>query len=120
MKFTAMIPGCPVLLNDILRTPARHQSRLKANGKKGKLGYKQLAKCFANCPKYDKPVKITVTIFQTKKHPIDIDAVSKTLLDALKFFQIIVDDNHTGIKRLTQVYAKGYHQTKRVKVSITD
>lgn len=113
------IPACPVLLNDILRCPARHQSRLKANGKKGKLGYKQLGRYFSHIPKFNKPVTIHILLYQTKKHPIDIDSVTKTLLDALTHHEIIIDDNHTGIKKLTQSYAKGFHETKKIKLSIT-
>lgn len=120
MKFTIDIPDCPVLLNDILRTPARHQSRLKQNGKKNKLGYKQLKQYFDALPSFEKPIKITIQIYQTKKHPIDIDSVNKTILDALKFFMIIVDDNEKGIKKLTNVYARGYHDKKRIKLTIQD
>ena len=118
LTYTANILGCPVLLNDILRTPSRHQSRLKANGKRNKLGYKQLSRYFNRLPQFSEPVSITILIYQTKKNPIDIDAVSKTLLDALKHHKIIVDDNHTGIKKLTQSYAKGFHPHKRIKLSI--
>lgn len=115
-----MIRGCPVLINDILRVPARHQSRIKKAGKKGKLGYQQLGKYFVNLPSFKKPVKITITIYQTKKNPIDIDSVNKTLLDALKFFKIIIDDNHTGISKLTCVYASGYYPEKKLKVSFIE
>lgn len=118
MKYTVFLDQVPVLLNDILRTPARHQSRLKANGKKGKLGYKQLASYFSRIPKFDKPVTLHVLIYQTKKHPIDIDAVNKTLLDAMKKMEIIVDDNHKGIKSMTCRYAKGFHEKKSIKLSI--
>lgn len=120
MKFTIDIPEIPVLLNDILGTPARHQSRLKQNGKKGKLGYKQLKPFFDALPKFDVPVVITIQIYQTKRHPIDIDSVNKTLLDALKFFMVIIDDNEKGIKRLVNVYARGYHAKKRIKLTIKD
>lgn len=108
----------PVLLNDILRTPARHQSRLKTNGKKGKLGYRQLEPYFSKIPKFKEPVKLELVIYQTKKHPIDIDAVNKTLLDAMKKMEIIVDDNHKGIKSMTCRYAKGFHENKSIKLSI--
>ena len=118
LNYTIWIDEIPVLLNDILRTPARHQSRLKANGKRGKLGYVQLSRYFQNLPKFNKPVKITVTIYQTKKHPIDIDSVNKTLLDALKHHEVIIDDNHNGISSLTNKYAKGFHEKKRLKLSI--
>lgn len=118
MKYTVNIPAIPVLLNDILRTPARHQSRLKKNGKKNKLGYIQLAKYFTNFPSFDKPITIEVTIYQTRAHPIDIDAVNKTLLDALKYYKVIVDDNHLGIKKMVCTYAKGFYDNKRIKLSI--
>lgn len=118
MRYTVVLDQIPVLLNDILRTPARHQSRLKANGKKNKLGYKQLEPYFANIPRFKCPVKLELTIYQTKKHPIDIDAVNKTLLDGMKKMGIIVDDNHLGIKSMTCRYAKGFHEQKRIKLSI--
>lgn len=118
MKYLINIQGCPVLLNDILRTPSRHQSRLKTNGKKNKLGYKQLQKYFDILPEFDKPITIKIIIYQTKKHPIDIDSVTKTLLDAMKFYNKIIDDNHKGIKTLIQTYAKGFYEYKRIKLSI--
>lgn len=118
MTYTILIDTLPVLLNDILRTPARHQSRLKKNGKKNKLGYIQLKQYFAIFPKFDKPITIEVKIYQTKKHPIDIDAVNKTLLDALKFYEIIIDDNHRGIKKMVSSYMKGFHEKKMIKLSI--
>jgi len=120
LKYTVLLEQVPVLLNDILRTPARHQSRLKANGKKGKLGYKQLAPYFDSIPKFDKPVILHILIYQTKKHPIDIDSVNKTLLDGMKKMGIIVDDNHNGIKSMTCKYAKGFYEQKRIKLSIIE
>ncbi len=124
MRHTVHIKACPVLLNDILRTPARHQSRLKVNGKRGKagnpdkLGYEGLRPYLAKLPRFDGPVDITLTIYQTRKNPIDIDSVNKTLLDAMKRHGTIVDDNHTGVSSMTVRYARGYHERKTVKLSI--
>lgn len=126
MKYSVDIPGCPVLVNDILRTPARHQSRLKHNGKKAKkggqpkLGYVQLNEYLDRLPTFKKPVHVHVTIYQTRKNPIDVDSVNKTLLDAMKRRGTIVDDNHKGVKSLKVTYAKGFHEYKRVRVSVRE
>lgn len=117
MPYHVKIPGIPILLNDILRTKSQHQSRLKARGKKNKLGYIQLEEHFRNLPRFKKPVSITLTIYQTRQYPIDIDSCNKTLLDALKFYKIIIDDNEKGIKSYKVVYAKGYHKQKTLKLS---
>ena len=118
MRYSVDIPGCPVLLNDILRTPSRHQSRVKANGRKGKMGYAQLFQYLDALPRFGAPVDITVTIYQTKRNPIDVDSVNKTLLDAMKRHGTIVDDNHTGVRSMTVRYARGFHEAKRVKLTI--
>lgn len=126
MKYEIVIPGLPVLLNDIMRTSTRHQSRLKLNGKRHrktkeiiKFGYKQLDEYFKDCPKFDKPIALIVQIFQTRKSPIDIDAVNKTLLDYLgKHAKIIIDDNHKGINGMLSYYAEGFYDKKQIKVSI--
>ena len=124
MRHTVHIKACPVLLNDILRTPARHQSRLKVNGKRGKrgnpdkLGYDGLRPYLDKLPSFSVPVDITLTIYQTRRNPIDIDSVNKTLLDAMKRHGTIIDDNHEGVGSMTVRYARGFHERKTVKVSV--
>lgn len=117
-KFKIKINQIPVTINDILQCPKRGHGRLKLNGKKDRLGYKQLKTLFASCPKYNKPVSIGIVLYQTKRSPIDIDAILKTLLDYLVFDNIIIDDNETGIKSLHITYAKGYHERKMLSLSI--
>lgn len=117
MKYTVNIPGIPVLLNEILCTGRRFQSRIKFNGKKTHLGYKHLEPYYANLPKFKQPIILKIIIYQTKQHPIDIDSVNKTLLDSLKFFEIILDDNHKGLKSLHISYAKGFYKEKHLKLS---
>lgn len=107
----------PVTINDILGCPKKGHGKLKYNGKKDRLGYKQLSAYFEGCPKFDKPINISIVLYQTKRSPFDIDAVLKTLLDYLVFDKIIKDDNETGIKSLNISYAKGYYERKMLQLS---
>jgi hypothetical protein len=104
--------GKPVLLNRLLSTQAKHQSRIKKQGNKDYFGiqyiWQQLQ--LQGIPKFTKPVKLQFIIHHSNLKTYDVDAPLKTVLDGIKQSPEnplgLVDDGRTGIKSITIEYKK--------------
>lgn len=107
------LAGKPVLMNRLLSTHQRHQSRVKYNGIKGKyFGIKFIHEQMVaqSVPRYRKPVSVTINIHHRTNNVFDFDAPLKTLLDGIKQSDKcrrgLVDDNIKGLKILIIKYVK--------------
>ena len=106
------LEGKPVLLNKLLSTQAKHQSRLKVNGTKGYFGAKFIWQqmLIQGIPKFTKPVTVEVIIHHSNMKVYDFDASLKTVLDAIKQSEHnplgIIDDNIKGMTKLVITFKK--------------
>lgn len=104
--WSVWLEGKPVLLNRLLSTHQKHQSRIKKNGVKGYFGtyFVQKSMLDAGVPIFRSPVYLMIVVYHRTKQVFDYDAGLKMLLDGIKtepgFNSGIVDDNIKGIKGL--------------------
>jgi hypothetical protein len=106
------IEGKPVLLNRLLSTQAKHQSRLKVHGTKGYFGAKFIWQqmLIQGIPKFTKPVAVEIIVHHSNMKVYDFDASLKTVLDAIKQSDNnplgIIDDNIKGMTKLVITFKK--------------
>lgn len=111
------LPEYPVLINQILATPARYQSMKKHNGYKGKLGIKHINEITKDKHKANQPVWMDIQFHICNKRVPDIDSPLKTLFDALVHDTTILQDNYKGILGFAIYYVEGKRKGLTITIS---